>query len=116
MRRRRLILGLGALLAARSAAAHHGWSQYESDRPLTLTGTILEVSYEYPHGTIRLKTSERTWLVVLAPPSRMDHRGLPREALKTGETATVVGYAHRSQEGELRAERITLGGRTVELR
>jgi hypothetical protein len=46
----------------------------------------------------------------------MDNRGLSREALKVGETATVVGYPNRNKPEEMRAERITIGGKTVELR
>jgi hypothetical protein len=115
MRRRTAIIGLAALLTA-PALAHHGWSQYADDRPLTLTGTITESSYEFPHGTIRLQTDDKTWTVVLAPPSRMTNRGLAREALKPGAPATVMGYPHKTVGDELRAERITLNGVTTELR
>ena len=69
-----------------------------------------------PHATTTLKTDDATWQVVLAPPSRMMSRGLTREMLTAGETATVEGYPHRTNKGELRAERITIGGKTVELR
>ena len=113
---RRIVIATLAILLAGPALAHHGWSHYDGDRPLTLTGTIAEASYEFPHGTIRLKTADKTWTVVLAPPSRMENRGLPREALKVGVSTTVTGYPHRTVGDELRAERITLGGVTTELR
>lgn len=106
-----------ALLAAGGALAHHGWSGYDSERTLTLTGTILESGYENPHGYVELQTQEgQRWHVVLAPPARMERRGLPAEALAPGGEATVEGYPHRTDPDELRAERITLGERTVELR
>lgn len=97
-------------------AAHHGWSGYDSSTVLNLTGQIRESGYEHPHGYIRLAVPEKTWLVILAPPSRMENRGLPRQALATGKTVTVVGYPHRSQPDEMRAENITVDGKTVELR
>jgi hypothetical protein len=107
-------------LAAATAFAHHGWSEYEADKPLTLTGTIAESGYGQPHGHVALKTADKTWHVVLAPPSRMENRGLPPEGLKKGSTVTVVGYANRDKPEEMRAERITLGvkgqEKTVELR
>jgi hypothetical protein len=53
---------------------------------------------------------------VLAPPSRMEARGLAKEALKPGAEASVEGYANRSKPEEMRAERITVGGKTIELR
>jgi hypothetical protein len=65
---------------------------------------------------VRLKTADKTWMVVLAPPSRMENRGLPKENLAVGDQATVYGYPHRSNATELRAERITIKDKTTELR
>ncbi len=113
---RALPLFLAAALAAAPAAAHHGWSEYDSANVLTLTGKIVASGYEHPHGHIRLETPGKTWFVVLAPPTRMENRGLPRDALRPGNVATVVGYPNRSKPEEMRAERITVDGRTVELR
>jgi hypothetical protein len=46
----------------------------------------------------------------------MERRGLPKDILKPGTTATVVGYPNRTDPNEMRAERITIEGKTVELR
>jgi hypothetical protein len=46
----------------------------------------------------------------------MENRGLPRAELVPGAKITLVGYPNRSKPEEMRAERITIGGRTVELR
>jgi hypothetical protein len=107
-----------AVLAAgpAPALAHHGWSSYDSGRAMTLTGAIAESGYEHPHGYVRLQAGGKVWVVVLAPPTRMEHRGLPREALRPGATATVVGYLKRNDPDEMRAERITIAGKTTELR
>jgi hypothetical protein len=105
-----------ALLVPTAALAHHGWSGYDASRVLNLTGTIREAGYEHPHGYVKLETSDKTWLVVLAPPSRMANRGLPREMLTPGTQASVVGYPNRADPGEMRAERITIGDKTTELR
>jgi hypothetical protein len=117
MKARRAVIALILALAAPvAAAAHHGWSGYDADKAMTLEGTIKESGYEHPHGFVRLQTRDKTWLVVLAPPSRMERRGLPRQMLTAGATATVHGYPHRTEADELRAERITIGDKTVELR
>jgi hypothetical protein len=114
----RRVAGALALLAmaAGSASAHHGWSGYDSGKELNVTGTIEDSGYEHPHGYIRLQTPGKTWNVVLAPPSRMENRGLPRDMLRPGTRATVVGYPHRTDSEEMRAERITIAGKTTELR
>ena len=108
---------LAALVAFPTAAlAHHGWSEYDSTKPLKLTGKIVESGYEHPHGHVRMETPGKTWNVILAPPSRMERRGLEKNQLKAGATATVEGYANRDKPEELRAERIIVDGKTIELR
>jgi hypothetical protein len=112
---RRLIIAAAAALPV-LAWGHHGWSGYDSTKALKLTGKVVESGYEHPHGHVRLEAAGKTWHVVLAPPSRMERRGLEKGALKPGAMVTVEGYPHREHAGELRAERISAGGKTVELR
>ncbi|MHC8305533.1 DUF6152 family protein [Pseudomonas sp. PB3P13] len=107
---------LSALLTATAAFAHHGWSEYDASKEMVLDGTIEESSYSHPHGFVRLKTTDKTWNVVLAPPSRMENRGLSPEMLMVGHRAKVVGYPNRSIADELRAERISVDDKTIELR
>jgi hypothetical protein len=56
--------------------AHHGWSEYDNDRTFKVTGEIQKVSYQNPHIIIGLETKYQVWLAALAPPSRMQRRGL----------------------------------------
>lgn len=95
---------------------HHGWSSYDQKKVLNLKGEILEYTYDNPHGMLKFKTDDKTWTVVLAPPSRMESRGLSESMLKKGTRATVVGYPHLKIKDEMRAERITIGEKTTELR
>ena len=96
--------------------AHHGWSEYDTTKTLKLTGKIVESGYEHPHGHIRFEAPGKTWNVILAPPSRMERRGLEKGMLKPGATVTVEGYANRDKPEEMRAERIIVNGKTIELR
>jgi hypothetical protein len=112
--RRALLLALAAVPVL--AFAHHGWSEYDTTQVLKLTGTIEAAGYEHPHGFVKLRTADKTWLAVLAPPSRMENRGLSRELLVVGAVASVEGYPNKSKPDEMRAERITIAGKTVELR
>ena len=98
------------------APLHHGWSSYDQTKTLNFTGKILEMGYDNPHAMIKLEVKKKTWTVVLAPPSRMESRGLTKDMLKVGTTATVVGYPHLKIKDEMRAERITIGDKTTELR
>lgn len=122
MRRRTLFL-VASLLAptpllalAKSARAHHGWGAYASDQPLTLLGTVERISFENPHGILILKTPEKVWEVVLAPPFRMINRGLEESQIRVGDVVEVMGYPHRTREIELRAEWIKVQGKITQLR
>jgi len=113
MKRSIVMAFLGLPLAA---FGHHGWSEYDSSRTLKLTGKVVDSGYEHPHGHIRFEAPGRTWSVVLAPPSRMERRGLEKGMLKPGAVVAVEGYANRGKPEEMRAERITVDGKTIELR
>jgi hypothetical protein len=113
---RAVFVAMSLSMAGSPLFAHHGWSGYDASRPLELKGKIIDSGYEHPHGFVRLETESKTWLVVLAPPSRMERRNLPRKLLASGTEATVVGYPSRTDPIELRAERIRIGGRSTELR
>src|ERR1700730_7280464 len=108
-----------AVLLATPSLAHHGWTGYDEKQTLNLTGIIREMGYDNPHGYVNLQIDNgkgKTWHAVLAPPSRMESRGLPKDQLKVGSSATVVGYPSRTIPDELRVERITVAGKTTELR
>jgi len=104
-----------AMGSAARVAAHHGWTGYQ-DKETKLTGTITAFSYENPHASVTLSVDGKSWHVVLAPPTRMQSRGLQKDMLKVGGKATVDGYIHKTVATELRAERITIGDKTTELR
>ena len=115
---RHVLMGTGGALAlgmSAAAIAHHGWSSYETEIQ-KVSGTIEESSYLSPHGSLRLTADGKTWLVVLAPPSRMTNRGLTPAMLTAGTTVSVEGYQHKTDPGEMRAERITVGDNVFELR
>lgn len=115
-RLRTLVLAAAStVVLAGTALAHHGWSGYEENIQ-KLSGVIEQASYVNPHGSIQLKTADKSWEVVLAPPSRMTNRGLTEDMLKVGASVTVEGYRSSSDEKEMRAERISVAGKTVELR
>ena len=54
--------------------------------------------------------------MTLAPVSRMQSRGAPPELVAVGKTVAAYGYPSTVEKDEMRAERITVDGKTVELR
>jgi Family of unknown function (DUF6152) len=112
-------LTLSLLLMAGSAAtvlAHHGWGSYDASKPITVTGPIETSKYENPHATITVKATDKVWTVTLAPVSRMQSRGATAELVAVGKTVSAYGYPSTVEKDEMRAERITVDGKTVEMR
>lgn len=104
-----------AALAAVPAAAHHGWGSYDAANPLTVTGRIVDSKFENPHASIRVR-GEKVWTITLAPPSRMTTRGASAAVVAVGKQVVAFGYPSTAQTDEMRAERITIDGKTYEMR
>jgi len=54
MDRRHFALTIGMLLAA-PVLAHHGWSSFDQDKPLYLSGTLTQVRWQNPHAEVMLR-------------------------------------------------------------
>lgn len=104
------------LALAAPAIAHHGWGSYDAANPVTVTGPVTMSKYENPHATIAMKGSDKTWTVTLAPTPRMNSRGVSPEMIAVGKTVTAYGYPSTVDKDEMRAERITIDGKSFELR
>lgn len=113
---RRLFLSLAAALAPGAAIAHHGWGGYDTSKSFTVTGEILKSTYENPHCEIEMELDGKHYRFVLAPPSRMQQRGITPDMIAPGKTCTVFGYPHTSNPNEARIEYIILDGKRIELR
>ncbi len=114
--RRRLLFPLLATLVPAAALAHHGWGSYDANAPQTLTGRVVAFDPSNPHAQLKLQAGDKTWDVVLSPPSRMVNRGMALNRVKVGDTVQVMGYPHRSIATELRAEWLRVGDQVVQLR
>jgi hypothetical protein len=107
---------LVSVAVAAPAAAHHGWGSYDAAKPVTVTGPILTSKYENPHATLTVRASDKVWTVTLAPTSRMTSRGALMQVVAVGKTVSAYGYPSTVEKDEMRAERITVDGKTYEMR
>jgi hypothetical protein len=99
-----------------AAFAHHGWGSYDAANPVTVAGPILTSKYENPHALVTVRSGDKVWTVTLAPTSRMSSRGATQKMVATGKTISAYGYPSTVEKDEMRAERITVDGKTFELR
>jgi hypothetical protein len=111
------ILILAALAALTGPAiAHHGWGSYDANKPVTVAGPIQTSKYENPHVTLTVQASDKLWTVTLAPTSRMVNRGALAAMMSVGKNVSAYGYPSTAQPDEMRAERIMMDGKTIEMR
>jgi Family of unknown function (DUF6152) len=99
-----------------TALAHHGWGSYDAAKPVTVAGPIVTSKFENPHATITVRAGDRTWTVTLAPTSRMISRGATQKVVAVGNDVSAYGYPSTVEKDEMRAERITVDGKTYEMR
>ena len=55
MKRRYILHFLAGALLAAPVLAHHGWSSFDQDKPLFLSGTLTEVRWQNPHAEAVLR-------------------------------------------------------------
>lgn len=111
------IAGLFVLVFAGAAtAAGEDRDRYDPNKPVTVEGAILTSTFEDPNATIAVKASDKIWTVTLAPVSRMVERGVKADLVAVGKTVSASGYQSKIEMNEMRAERITVDGKTYELR
>jgi Family of unknown function (DUF6152) len=115
MKRTVILTAVLALLTG-TAMAHHGWGSYDAAKPVTIAGPILTSKYENPHVTLTVQASDKVWTVTLAPTSRMVNRGALVALVSVGKNISAYGYPSTVEKDEMRAERITVDGKTIEMR
>jgi hypothetical protein len=111
---------LGILLAACAlswtaapAVAHHSFAaEFDSNKPVTLMGTITKVEFQNPHIYFYIDVKEADGRVVNyavegGTPNQLRRQGWGRDSLKIGETVTVQGFAARKADAHV------VNGRTV---
>jgi len=94
----------------------HDWPAYDLTKQQKMTGVIRELRYRGKPPLAKIEVDKKLLDVVLAPAARMEFRGLEENMLKAGDTVSVMVYPSKQIKDEFRAETITVGTRTTELR
>lgn len=109
-------LAFAFLLCLSFTVLHHGWADYDQTNPQDFKTKIEESIYENPHVLAKVKYKKEMYTVFLAPTSRMTDRGLTADMITKGTSVRLVAYPHKTEKGEMRAERIFVDGKKFELR
>ena len=113
-----LISGLGLLVAP--VFAHHSFTaEYDSAKPVTLTGVVTKVEWMNPHARFYVDVKDddgkmTNWELELGSPNALMRLGWTRNSLKPGEMVTVEGSLAKDGSKLANARKVTLAdGRKV---
>lgn len=108
---------LAAFLAP-AALAHHSYvSKYDSNKVLTLSGTVKNVRFANPHIFFELEAGSTTWTVETESLPVAQAAGLTEKMLAEGTKVSITGWPDKEKAAEIGLKTITFpGGKTLTLR
>jgi Family of unknown function (DUF6152) len=118
-----LVLGLLCLGVAMPVWAHHSFAAaFDTSKPVTVQGTIVQVRLENPHSWFFLDVKDSTgkverWAFEAGTPSGMIRNGFTPKTIKAGVEVTIKGFHARdaSQNMGMLRELITSDGKVYGL-
>jgi hypothetical protein len=114
MMRTMLCSVLGILLGTAVLSAHHSFAaQYDADKPITLSGTVVRIEWTNPHFHFYVdvkddKGAVTEWAFEGYPPNMLVRQGWKKDvSLKPGMTVTVQGWRARVEPHLIAAREVT---------
>ena len=116
----RMAAALGALglILAGPAGAHHAFAMFDTNRELTLEGTVKEFQWTNPHTWVQLLVKdgagkEVEWSIEGSSPNNLARFGWSRNSLKSGDHVQAI--VHPLKDGSIGGSlvKITVNGQVV---
>jgi hypothetical protein len=108
-----LFLTIGLIGLGKPVLAHHSEAaEYDSSKPVKVTGVLTKVEWQNPHIWFYVDVkqpdgSTTTWGFSSGPPGSLMRRGITKDALKIGEVVNVEGNRARDGSNNAVGRRVT---------
>jgi hypothetical protein len=105
---------LGLLLAAVPVMAHHSFAaEFDSNKPIKLTGSVTKIEWMNPHAYFYIDVKDESgkttnWGLEMGSPNGLMRQGWTRNSMKIGDMVTVEGSAAKDGSNIGNARSVTL--------
>jgi hypothetical protein len=94
------------LMLAGTAFGHHGTANYDTEKNVSVKGTVTDFQYVNPHVLIYMDVKDESGKVVkwqgeLTSPNRLERSGWHKDTIKPGDVVTIGGYPAKSGSPEI---------------
>jgi len=113
-----LALLFAALLVSSPILAHHGETNYDTDKLVTIKATVTQFEFINPHVQITMEVKNdkgeiEKWVCEARSPAMLVRNGgWDKNTLKTGDVITATGFRAKNGANILRLKKIVLSDGT----
>lgn len=91
-----------------SAAAHHSWARYDSDKVITVDAEITDVQWANPHVVMQFDVTVdngevQHWIMEMDPPSLLARYGMRHDTVVPGMRVRITGVPALSGADAMRS-------------